>query len=494
MQFQSLIMLHPKDTQTLSELKNHFVGPRLNPDFILGTVKCFKLSIANTCFENIKTKGYALNTLFTSLLTLPFLGKKTVYSSLNNPFHSFVDAGKDCFYRMKNSTDIPWRNILWVFSSQFIKFSQSDEQPSKGPRCLIFDDSVLSKTGKCIEKVSRIWDHVTHRYVVGFKLLVCLYYDGISSLPVDFSLHRERGRQQDKPYGWKKKEKKRMFKKSRPQNTPGYKRAQETDASKIDCAVTMIKRAVRKQLKIDYVLMDSWFTCWAFVELLHKINKRAKSPIHLIGMYKTPKTKFFWRNTSLTYAEIRERLGKPVRCRKLGYYYKEAVVDWKGQPIRLFFSKQGKRGKWKTFLTTDTSLNFIKMVRIYQIRWVIEVFFKEAKQLLGLGKCQSNDFDAQIADTTLCLIQHMILTLRWRYEHYEVKGALFEQDSQRVIAVSLADRLWGLLQELAQVVADLFDGVDSQEVLQRLFDQPASQQSLNKLLGHNLFDRELLDA
>jgi len=42
--------------------------------------------------------------------------------------------------------------------------------------------------------------------------------------------------------------------------------------------------------------------------------------------------------------------------------------------------------------------------------------FKEAKQLLGLGKCQSNDFDAQIADTTITMIQHLLLTLKYRFE------------------------------------------------------------------------------
>jgi hypothetical protein len=41
------------------------------------------------------------------------------------------------------------------------------------------------------------------------------------------------------------------------------------------------------------------------------------------------------------------------------------------------------------------------MVEIYQTHWTIEVFFKESKQLLGFGKCQSNDFDAQIADSTI---------------------------------------------------------------------------------------------
>jgi len=33
------------------------------------------------------------------------------------------------------------------------------------------------------------------------------------------------------------------------------------------------------------------------------------------------------------------------------------------------------------------------------------VFFKESKQNLGLGKCQSQDYDAQIAATPFCVTQ-----------------------------------------------------------------------------------------
>jgi hypothetical protein len=37
------------------------------------------------------------------------------------------------------------------------------------------------------------------------------------------------------------------------------KRAREVDSSKIDVGIVMIKRGL-KFLKVDYVLMDSWFT------------------------------------------------------------------------------------------------------------------------------------------------------------------------------------------------------------------------------------------
>ncbi len=36
-------------------------------------------------------------------------------------------------------------------------------------------------------------------------------------------------------------------------------------------------------------------------------------------------------------------------------------------------------------------------------------YFKESKKLLGLGKNQSQDFDAQIASSTISFIQYMSL-------------------------------------------------------------------------------------
>lgn len=483
-------MLQHQDTYSLSELKTQFVSQAKNPDFILNTVSAFRLSAAHHCFDQLKAKGFSLTSLFVSLLSLPFLSMNTVHQAVNEPLIPFIKARKDTFYRMKNCSLIDWRAILSVFAKQFIKISQAaaDSQPneSHGYKCLIFDDSVLHKTGRRIEKISKVWDHVSNRSVLGFKLLLGLYYDGTSMLPVAFSLHREKGKKADKPYGFAKRKLAKIFNKSRPKDSPGFIRAAEVDESKIQMCLQMIRRAISHKLDIDYVLTDSWFTCWDFVNLLAKRNKNssANQPVHLIGMYKAAKTKFAWNGQLLTYSQIRQRLGKPIRCRKLGYHYLQAKVQFKGQSVTLFFSRQGKNGKWKVFLTTNTKLSFIEMVRIYQIRWSIEVFFKEAKQLLGLGKCQSNDFDAQIADTALTMIQHMIVTLRWRFETYQSKAGLFSEDRDKVAAIKVADRLWGLLLELARVIDDLFEGeVDGEKLISRAISDEKVSEKICKLIG-----------
>ena len=69
--------------------------------------------------------------------------------------------------------------------------------------------------------------------------------------------------------------------------------------------------------------------------------------------------------------------------------------------MKLYISRFPYQKEWRIFLSTDTSLSFVDMMEIYSIKWSIEVFFKEAKQHLGLCNCQSRDFDAQIASVTI---------------------------------------------------------------------------------------------
>jgi len=78
-----------------------------------------------------------------------------------------------------------------------------------------------------------------------------------------------------------------------------------------------------------------------------------------------------------------------------------------GSSVKLFFCKISRKGSWKALLTTGLKLNFMQSYSIYATRRSVEVFFKENKQYLSHGKCQSQDFDTQIANTTICMI-HII--------------------------------------------------------------------------------------
>jgi len=49
---------------------------------------------------------------------------------------------------------------------------------AEAARYLVFDDTDFSKTGRNIESVSKIYDHASKTYYLGFKLLLAGYCNG----------------------------------------------------------------------------------------------------------------------------------------------------------------------------------------------------------------------------------------------------------------------------------------------------------------------------
>ena len=231
---------------------------------------------------------------------------KTVSSSLTSLYEHGIRTGKDVFYRLKNNEQVCWRRILWHIGMKFIQVTESNNTTDeKKSHYLIFDDTTVEKSGKKIEFLGRVWDHVKQRSVLGFKILVMLYWDGKSSIPLDFSLHREKGKRESHPYGMNKKDLRRQYSKKRIKESESCKRIQELGTNKITMMLKMFYSAVYRCLKIDYVLVDSWFTCTSLVQAV------VNHGIHLIGMYRIAKTKFTYRGKQLTYSEINSRISKP---------------------------------------------------------------------------------------------------------------------------------------------------------------------------------------
>jgi hypothetical protein len=473
------IMLQDKDTKKIWELKKDFTHRWLEVDFLHTIIKAFHFSTLIKSFSDFKKRGYGFELVLSVLISQVFMGDSSINGMVTNKRGTFSFLKKDVFYRLKGNPTINWRVILWRFSMQFVKIMEQKSEQQQGIRCLILDDSLLEKTGKAIERISRVWDHVKHRSVLGFKLNLMGYWDGFSFIPVDFSLHREKGKNKKKPFGLTKKDIKKQFKKKRPVELCSKERLEEADETKIETGLKMFKRAIKRGLKVDYLLMDSWFTSSAFIEAVRNVKNQT---VYLIGMYKIARTKFEYNDKAMTYSQIRNELGKYKRNRKTGLHYLEAEAMLKGKPIKLFFSRKGKRGKWKTFITTNTQLSFSKMIEIYQIRWTIEVFFKESKQLLGLGTDQANDFDSQIAATTITLLQHILITTRFRFDNYESKGKLFSQAKAEVLQISLSERLWGLLLQLLKLIIELFEQIDEDELMEKILEDEKTYRRIEKLL------------
>ncbi len=105
-------------------------------------------------------------------------------------------------------------------------------------------------------------------------------------------------------------------------------------------------------------------------------------------------------------------------------------------------------------------------------------FFKECKGYLRLGKSQSQDFDAQIADTTICMMQYNILSLAKRLLAYESMGELFRQAGTETLELTVVEKIWDYLLELIALIADIFE-IDMEEILNKIADD---NQSIAKII------------
>jgi len=475
-------MLHDKVTEKISELQNNFSSTQLRSSAVLQSIKSLKLSANFAEFNFLKTQGYAFNIVLSVLIWMTIHSKWTVNSSLSELSDNGINIGKDVYYRLKNSEKIAWRRILWYIAEKFFQQTQQNNDKTAEtdkktkPRCLIFDDTLLEKTGNKIEKIGKVWCHVTNRMILGFRLLVGLYFDGTSAIPVDFSIVREKGKRTDKPFGMSKKHLRRQFSKKRTKESESISRVKELDISKIELSIQLFLRTVLHGIPVDYVLCDSWFTC---LDLIVAVRRKGS---HLIGMYKFVTTKFDYQGKKLSYKEILHLAGKEKRCKKMNLYYKTARVMYDGIPVTLFFSRVGTNGDWKVILTTNTKLSFLQTIEIYQIRWSIEVFFKEAKQLLNLGGCQSSNFDAQIADITITMIAYILLAFRFRYDNYESMGALFRAMNAEKLQKTIDIRLWELFTALIQTVCLIIEK-DVEEVMELIMRKPEFERLVENIFS-----------
>lgn len=239
----------------LSELEKVLCNNESLHKGVFKPISAFKIGQFLDIFEAAKTRGWQVSTLIISLLLFRLKGEKTYKSNRSMSFLPQID--ENTFYRLMNNSKMNWRGLLYSFAKQFRKIVEEKGDPYTGPKYFVVDDTDLNKTGKTFEFIGRIFNHVSKKHLLGFKLLLLGYWDGKSLIPTDFSLHAEKGKKGT--YGLSKKEAKGRFTKKRNEKDNSTKRVNELNIAKTKNCLAMIKRAIKNGFKADYLLLDSWF-------------------------------------------------------------------------------------------------------------------------------------------------------------------------------------------------------------------------------------------
>jgi hypothetical protein len=539
-----------------------------NVDTIFRTLSIMKIARIGKFFDSIKRCGVNVSDILMLLLLMPFFHLKSVPLLVKSGIaqaHQGIDCGNSVYYDLKNNPKVNWRSLLYLVALRFRNLAgQLNPNLTNNVRTFIFDDSPLPKTSHKTELVSRVHDHVSGSFILGYKIMVMGYWDGLSFYPLDFSIHREKGGQIDSvkqsletankrlksqrqvlkesgqrfnealqilqatkkenkgkqnkaankqieqatgkvkrtkqkmkeaelkyaglenkatelrqelketrkrypEYGLTKKQMNEQFKKSRDAQTPGAQRAEEADMKKTTSMMNMLKRAIRRGFQADYVLTDSWFCNLELIKLITSLHK--KQNINLLTMARMGTTRFKLTANNQFY-NAHELLvkfeRKAISARSHKSKYIKAQVTYGDIRINLFFVKMGKCNSWKLLITTDLTMGFQKLMDVYQIRWSIEIFFRESKQYLNLGKSKSTSFDAQIADATISLIQYAILSFHQRITNYGSFDGAFASALEDAMQNSIA----GELQKLFWIILEMFcnfTGVDIIEFTGSIF-------------------------
>ncbi|MBW6535985.1 MAG: transposase [Mariniphaga sp.] len=456
---------------------------------VLHFFSAFRIGRFLSTFNAFKSKGIDVSVLLLSLLIFRLRGESIC--RMQNRAKNFLESIDDnTFYRLMNNQLMDWRKLLLGLAKQFAAHVRAKGDYLSGTTCFVLDDTDIEKTGKTIEFIGRVFNHVTKLYPLGFKMLLLGFWDGKTLIATDFSLHREKGKKET--YGLSKKELKSQFRQKRDSKSPGHKRALELDMKKGEVAVSMLRRAVKNGFIASYVLMDSWFVNDYMIKSIRSIKKGA---MHLLGMCKIDRRKYLVGNREMNAHQliVKNQRKNSKYSRKHKSTYISMVVDYKGEKVRLFFIRYNNAKNWTLLLTTDLTLSFVRAIELYQIRWTIEVLFKECKQYLRLGASQNTNFDGQIADATIVLATHTILSLQKRFSCYETMGELFRETQQHLLELTLWERLVKVFFKMLVLMAEILN-TDVEEMMEKLMQSDKTSRQLLAMLkaleefednGHN---------
>lgn len=393
-----------------------------------------------TCAGIRKREGFSPVNLLFVLTNSVFLQILTLHDLLHRPFQALLQARKDTFYRF-NQAEWSWRPFhrrFLAYLGRSLRWSRT-----RADNCLILDTTVLPKRGKTRENLSLVYDHSQGKTVPGYEVLTLGLLTPRNFWPVDFDFCFSRAI----PKGAGE---------ASPLKTRGElaRRLQASkEFTKPELALTMLQAALVQGIPVPYLLVDARFSSLKFCQALKDLG------LQIIGSPKRETTLYYQAGVGYTIKQLYqahqhllikvEALGLSLLRVPVTYCngLKGAIVLTKGYKEPDPEARMGRKIKpepsWTAFFTTDLTLTAIQVVQKYVDRRSIEVFFKEAKQRLGLGQEQGHSFAGQVFSVLCACFRYSLLAylLEQDYQARTI-GDLFRQVEEETGKLTFLSRLW----------------------------------------------------
>jgi hypothetical protein len=317
--------------------------------------------------------------------------------------------------------------------------------PKKGETLyFIIDDSKKGKRGKKMEAVGWLHDHVSGKSLWGHQYIKAMISVGGFTIPFGVRLY-----------------------------------VKKEDCHRLQVPFTKVTQLAADLIRSFHppkglnvvVLFDTYYLCPCVVTAC-----RAKR-FHYVSTLKANRNLFLhsrklkagewstrlFRRTEKSTLTVRKEHGS------VQYRYVDGARRTVGKlgPLHLVISRKNKE-RAKVLLVTDhPSLSAARIIKAYDTRWNIEVFFKDTKQLLGLGHYQNRPYTAAVTHLHLVCFAYALLT------HSAIERACAQEKKSKKAHVSVRE----LQSDLRHIVWD-----DTAKYLQELPDEKQVFKELSRLL------------
>lgn len=397
-----------------------------------------------------KRSGDPIVQIVFAVLIWPFLPVRSISSFCGKFLSAYLNGGMHVVYRFLRREDVNWRSLSTsVARTVYTAHSLGDDEES----AFVADDSLKHRRGRKVEGASSHYDHTEDRYVMAEQVLQLGLASKKGFLPLDQQIYISSSKVQ------KLQE---PFVDERSAVAKDYKCALTQDKNQMLQA--MLRRAHRAGFRARHLCADTWFGT--------KGNIRTAIDMELTGIFMMKRGRLTYRlqnriyNADMLYELVRRRMSARRGQRFLTYSIVAELnlTEASDKPprwlkVRLVFSKLRRcaADSWVLLLCTQPHYDAEKIMRIYALRWGVEVYFKEVKQTMGWLKEQTGRYTVHYASIHLAAIRYMLL-----YNLFLAQGRLrFGQVRDKLTGMieqlSFAAVLWELFKALIYGTLDKFE-------------------------------------
>lgn len=321
----------------------------------------------------------------------------------------------------------------------YMKSQTAANQKKAAESVLAVDDTLCEHVGSLFAYITQHYNHSNDQYPLAHNLLTSYYVSGAVRFPVDAVLYRryEEVTQWEsfmqrhfpgRPIPTKSKERTALHKRvdATLRQDPAFAALEATFKTKLTLAGELVEQAVKQDLAFDWVLFDGWYLA---PELLTVLTHLGKDWISILKMNRNLETNSFC---------LRNAEGVPVKFAGAQVAVKDLIPAIPPQAYRpliidgttyytftmtvriaalgkvrlvVSFDNPDCTGSPAVLVSNRLDCAAQHLLATYLLRWPIETFYQDGKQLLGLDEYRMRNAQAIQKHWSLVFVAYSFLRL-----------------------------------------------------------------------------------